>query len=266
MLLAKKEELDIIKTFECGQCFRWNSRDGVYRGIAFGYPALVYEEDGNVFLESQGDMDRWRNYFDLDTDYTDYEKGWDKYPYLRECMDFSRGIRILRQDPWEALCSFIISQCNNIKRIKGIVERLCLEYGDETEFEGEIYRTFPTPAVLAGLEPRDLEVLRAGYRVPYIIDAARAVEEGTIDLEALKSVPYRDAKAELLKCNGIGEKVANCAVLFGLHHMEAFPVDVWMKRALNEHFPEDFSPDSLGPMAGLAQQYIFYYTRETALK
>ena len=259
--IASVSERDIVKTFECGQCFRWNAdSDGVYRGIAFGFPAEVYEDGANVFVRSEAPDSLWHDYFDMELDYaraSDFNAG----DYLQSCVDAGFGIRILRQEPWEALCSFIISQCNNIPRIKGIVERLCSEYGESVSFNGREYRTFPSADVLSKLGESDLSVIRSGYRAEYIINAAKAVADGTIDLERLSSVDWVSAKKELLSIRGVGEKVANCVVLFGLHHLEAFPVDVWIRRALKEHFPRDFMPETLGPYAGLAQQYIFYSAR-----
>ena len=260
--LCSVSELDIVKTFECGQCFRWNAdENGVYRGVAMNFPAKIWTEDGRVFIKSDAPEDLWRDYFDLDRDYAAISCGFDGGEYLAKCVDFGMGIRILRQEPWEALCSFIISQCNNIKRIKGIVERLCSMYGEKAELDGELFFTFPSAHTLSKVTEADLAPLRSGYRAAYIVNAAAAVDSGLIDLEALIEADYLTAKKELLKLSGIGEKVANCVVLFGLYHMEAFPIDVWIRRALKEHFPPDFDPDALGKYAGLAQQYIFFYAR-----
>lgn len=259
--LCGAKELDIEKTFECGQCFRWNSdENGVYYGIAADYPAIVEVEGNEVYITSDAPETLWREYFDLETDYNAISEGFTG-EYLSACRDFGLGIRILRQEAWEALCSFIISQCNNITRIKGIVERLCALYGEKCEFCGREYYTFPSAEKIAALTVDDLAPIRSGYRAEYIIAAAKAVTSGELDLEALKECDYRTAIKELRTVRGIGEKVANCVVLFGLGHMEAFPIDVWMKRALKENFPEDFEPESLGAYAGLAQQYIFYYAR-----
>lgn len=259
--LCGAEELDIVKTFECGQCFRWNrDENGVYTGVALGWPARVREEDGGVFIRSAAPEEIWREYFDLERDYAEASR-FEGGEYLDECIRYGRGIRILRQDPWEALCSFIISQCNNIARIKGIVERLCALYGEELSFEGERFFAFPPAEKLAPLEESDLAPLRCGYRAAYILSAARAVSAGELCLEELISCDGAMAKKTLLSLNGVGDKVANCVVLFGLRHMEAFPIDVWIKRALKEHFPPDFDPGTLGEYAGLAQQYIFYYAR-----
>lgn len=259
--LCGAEELDIVKTFECGQCFRWNRDEkGVYTGVALGWPARVWEEDGGVFIRSAAPEEIWREYFDLERDYAEASR-FEGGEYLDECIRYGRGIRILRQDPWEALCSFIISQCNNIARIKGIVERLCALYGEELSFEGERFFAFPPAEKLAPLEESDLAPLRCGYRAAYILSAARAVSAGELCLEELICCDGATAKKTLLSLNGVGDKVANCVVLFGLRHMEAFPIDVWIKRALKEHFPPDFDPGTLGEYAGLAQQYIFYYAR-----
>lgn len=259
--LCSVEEMDIVKTFECGQCFRWNSdENGVYTGIAMGFPARVWAEEGSVYIRSSASEAFWREYFDLERDYAAASR-FQGGEYLDECVRYGMGIRILRQEPWEALCSFIISQCNNITRIKGIVERLCALWGDEIYFEGERFHAFPPAERIAMLEVEELAPLRCGYRAPYIISAARTVSRGDICLEELIDCDGAAAKKALLSLEGVGDKVANCVVLFGLRHMEAFPIDVWIRRALKEHFPPDFDPDTLGQYAGLAQQYIFYYAR-----
>ena len=264
MFLLPERELDVVKTFECGQCFRWRpGEDGVYRGVASGRAARVYPRDGAVYIEAEeGDMPFWHEYFDLGTDYEAARRSVEVCDYLRECAEYGGGIRILRQDKWEALCSFIISQCNNIPRIRGIVERLCAMYGDELDTPWGRAYSFPGAGRLAGLEPEDLAPLRSGYRAPYIIAAARAVDSGALDLEAVAELPCAEARSALKALPGVGDKVANCAVLFGLHRMDAFPIDVWVKKALRENMPRDFDPQSLGEYAGLAQQYMFFRERE----
>ena len=265
MKLASARELDIVKTFECGQCFRWNADEkGVYTGVAGGHAAKLWQQEGEVYIRSAADESFWREYFDLERDYESISRAFQGGEYLDECINYGLGIRILRQEPWEALCSFIISQCNNISRIKGIVERLCSLYGEKTELEGQRFYTFPGPEKLAFLDAEALAPLRCGYRAPYIINAARAVFSGELDLQSLIRADSLSAKKALMSIRGIGEKVANCVVLFGLYHMEAFPIDVWIRRALKENFPPDFDPDTLGDYAGLAQQYIFYYARSMA--
>ena len=260
--MASEKDLDLKKTFECGQCFRWNAdSEGVYKGIAYGYPAIIWKEKGNIFIRSDAPSGLWYHYFDLDLDYEEISKPFLTVPYLEECTRNGMGIRILNQDFWETMCSFLISQCNNIKRIQGIVESLCTKFGDTISFEGEEFHTFPSYESIARLEICDLDSIKAGYRAQYLLDAARALQSGLLSPNSLRELPYEEVKRELLKINGIGEKVANCIILFGLHDMKAFPVDVWIQRAMREHFPPNFNPKELGDYAGLAQQYIFYNMR-----
>lgn len=262
--LCSAYELDLIKTFECGQCFRWDAdENGVYRGVVDGHFAVIKKEDDNIFIKSTNeDLDFWKNYFDLYSDYELAHAKMQEEEYLKESVEFGRGIRILRQEGWETLCSFIISQCNNIPRIKKIVKSMCELFGEKKEFEGEVYYAFPSAQTILELQPDELDKIKAGYRAAYLISAATAVISGNLDLEALKNLSFSDAKKKLLGINGVGEKVANCVLLFGLNKTEAFPEDVWIKKALNEKLSSGFDPQSLGEHAGLAQQYIFYRIRE----
>lgn len=264
VFLASADEMDAVKTFECGQCFRWNcDENNVYTGVVRGIAARLVTRDGGLYLQASvpGKTDMWREYFDLDVDYESVSLAFDGGDYLKKCVQYGRGIRILKQEPWEALCSFIISQCNNIPRIKKIVETLCSCFGDPIEFDGMTLHAFPPAERIAQLSSDDLAPLRCGYRAPYIISAAQDVVRGRIDLEKLAGMGFDDAIAELRTMQGVGPKVANCVALYGLHQMNGFPIDTWMKKALKEHFPADFDPKTLGEYAGLAQQYIFYYTR-----
>ncbi|MBP8639880.1 MAG: DNA glycosylase [Oscillospiraceae bacterium] len=258
--LASALELDLVKTFECGQCFRWKAdQSGVYLGVASGKVLKIWQENDSIICTSRdGDISFWRNYFDLDIDYNEASLRFTSPEYLKTCATFGNGIRILRQDPWEALCSFIISQCNNIPRIKKIISTLCSHFGDE--LETGLY-SFPSPEQLAILSEKDMFPLRSGYRASYILNAARAICDGFLDFEELSSMPSEEAFAAVKRIHGIGDKVANCFMLYGLHRMDRFPIDVWMKRALERHFPKNFDPATLGEYAGLAQQYIFYYAR-----
>lgn len=259
-VLASAELLDLKKTFECGQCFRWEADDkGRYTGVAYEKVLRIWEENGVVLCNAPaGDLPFWRYYFDLDTDYTESLRLFSQPDYLRQCRDFGLGIRILRQEPWEALVSFLISQCNNIPRIKGIVSALCRLFG--APLEGGLF-AFPAPERLAGLPETALAPIKSGYRAKYIGNAARAVSEGSLNFQTLSALPDEAAFAEIRQLSGVGEKVANCFLLYGLHRLERFPVDVWMRRALNRHFPRNFDPTVLGKHAGLAQQFIFYYAR-----
>jgi N-glycosylase/DNA lyase len=246
--------------FECGQCFRWNRQpDGSYVGIA-GDRAARIRREGEGYSITGGFDPFWRRYFDLDRDYAAVRRAVSVDPYMRRAAEFGCGIRILRQDKWETLCSFIISQCNNIARIKSIISRLCEAYGDEIEFEGRVFHAFPSAEKIACLEPRDLHFLRAGYRAPYIISAARRIAGG-YDLDRLTDLTREEALESLRSFEGVGDKVASCVMLFSLGFLDAFPRDVWVNRVLTEHYSGSFDPSVFGGYAGIAQQYMFYYAR-----
>lgn len=261
IVIPDVRDLDLEQTLDCGQSFRWEKQnDGSFSGVAFGKYVNISLDSTDMIIKNAAPEDEkiWREYFDLELDYGKIRGDISKlHPVLEEAARYAPGIRILRQEPYEALCTFIISQNNNIKRIKGIVARLCESFGDEID-EG-VY-TFPTAERLAELMPDDLAPLRAGFRNRYIIDSAKKVASGEVDLELCKTADYDTARAELMKITGVGVKVADCTLLFGMHRVEAFPVDVWMKRAMEKLFP-GMSANDFGEYAGIAQQYIFHYSR-----
>lgn len=255
--------LDLEETLDCGQAFRWvRNPDNSFTGVAYRKAVTVSMDENSLKISGATAEDFkniWENYFDLTLDYDTIRESVGKiHPVLKEASVYASGIRILQQEPWEALCTFIISQNNNIKRIKGIVERLCTTFGEK--IQGTDLYTFPTCYTLAKLTPDDLAPLRAGFRNKYIIDAAHKVASGEVVLEKCRTLPYDDARAELCKIKGVGIKVADCTLLFGFHRIEAFPVDVWMKRAMEKLFP-NMTPEDFGEYAGIAQQYIFHYSR-----
>ncbi len=257
-------DFDPVKIFECGQCFRWNADgEGVYTGVFRGHAAKVFHDGDRICIRaSEGTApEELVDYFDLDRNYEEIRRSVAIDSHMRSASDFGKGIRILRQDPWEALCSFIVSQCNNIPRIKKIIESLCLMFGEPICFEGRTLHTFPSADTLAGLSSRELEPIRCGYRAEYIIGAARAVSCGALDLGALARSGYDEALRALKTLNGVGDKVANCVILFGLNMLGAFPIDVWMKKTLAKHYGDGFSPSVFGEYAGVAQQYMFFYAR-----
>lgn len=260
LIFEKISDLSLKDTLDCGQCFRWKERaDGGFFGVVRGRAATVRISGGSLVIDGAGEADRdlWADYFDLDTDYAAIKERLSAiHPVMAEAARYAPGIRILRQEPFEALISFIISQNNNIKRIAGIVERLCEWFGEEI---GGAH-AFPTAERLAALEPDDLAPIRAGFRHRYIIDAAKKVADGTVDLEAVRSLPYGEARAALMQITGVGVKVADCVLLYGLHRLESFPLDVWMKRAAAMLF-DGMDPSAFGEYAGVAQQYIFHYSR-----
>ncbi len=255
------EDMSLSDTLCCGQSFRWREVDGGFKGTAYGKTVTVRKDGEDLLIigATQGDFENiWRAYFDLDTDYVSLRADLaSKHPVLREAAKFAPGIHILRQEPFEALISFIISQNNNIKRIEGIVDRLCENFGEILP-DGSF--AFPTAEKLATLTEEELAPLRAGFRNRYILSAARKVHSGEVSLEACRTLPFDDAKAQLMTIVGVGSKVADCVLLYGLHRTEAFPMDVWMKRAMSTLFP-DVDPADFGEYAGVAQQYIFHYSR-----
>jgi N-glycosylase/DNA lyase len=197
----------------------------------------------------------WQEFFDLKRDYAALSESYEDEHLVKACSQFP-GIRILKQDEWEAICSFIISANNNIPRIKGIIKRLCESFGEDT---GNGF-SFPAPEKLCDLTPDDLAPIRSGFRAKYIIDAAKKLTSGEVDIEKIKALPFDDAKAELLKIKGVGEKVAQCALLYGFGRVEAFPRDVWVKRIVEELYPDGL-PECIKGSEGIAQQYLFHWRR-----
>lgn len=262
-VLVSKPELNLAQTLDCGQCFRFYERpDGSWHGVAQDKPLTLRQTGRGVLFEaiSRAEFDSfWRGYFDLNRDYAVIRESYRANETLYHCACFSPGMRILRQDAWEALISFIISQNNNVKRIKGIVDRLCRHFGEPIGNPDGDY-AFPSPAALANRKEDELAPLRAGWRAAYILDAARRVASGEIDLSAVAAMPIGDARKALQVIHGVGPKVAECVLLYGMGRLEAFPLDVWMKRAMKQLFP-DCTPESFGDCAGIAQQYIFHYCR-----
>ncbi len=251
-------------TFECGQCFRWRKDGkGGYVGVAGGRAVRVWEDEGDVMLGCNADEYEafWRDYFDLRRSYSEIADGLPRDDFTKSAVSFGMGLRILRQEPWEALCSFIISQCNNIPRIQKIVGALCETYGDDITLDGERFKTFPSAERLADLPDGGLDMLRAGYRAPYILNAARRVASGEIDFNTVDALDTTEAEKYIMSLDGVGRKVADCFLLFGMGKLDAFPVDTWMKKAA-PYYKDGFDSGAFGKYAGIAQQYIFYYARE----
>ena len=257
--------LDLELTLDCGQAFRWvKENDGSFSGVASGVYLNIGKIGENTFLLKDTSKENfeniWRKYFDFDRDYDTIISSISGNEVLKRASAYGAGIHILNQEPWETLCSFIISQNNNIPRIKGIIERLCENFGERCDGG----YSFPSAERIAALNEDDLSVLRCGFRARYIIDAARKVTDGTVDLNTLKSLDVDSARNELMKITGVGPKVADCTLLFSLEFIEAFPKDVWIKRAMQVLFGGELPQEAL-PYAGIVQQYIFYYARETKL-
>lgn len=263
-VLKKPENFDLYQIFECGQAFRFNpvKTDGeiCYEGVAFGKYLKIGQNDGSVILYGASAEDceaLWQSYFDLDRDYTAVIEAITD-PHARECAELGQGIRILRQDPWEALCSFIVSQNNNIPRIKKIIETMCRRFGEP--IDGEHY-AFPTAESLYRAGQDEIFACGTGFRAKYIYDCASRIVNGDTVLSELEKLGFDELCAELMKIKGVGPKVASCAGLFGFGKLESFPVDVWIKRVLDKYYPEDFDVKIFGESAGIIQQYLFYYER-----
>ena len=259
-------DIDIAKTLDCGQAFRFSEDGGVWRGVAMGR-ALSLTQEGNkitLFNVKEEEFNSlWRRYFDLDRDYEMIKSSVSSNEILKKATDFSDGIHILRQEPWEAVCSFIISANNNIPRIKGIISRLCENFGFKI---ADGLFTFPSAERIAALTLDDLAVIKSGFRAKYILDAAQKFSRNEIDVEALYTLPVDEARAALMTIKGIGPKVADCALLFGWGRVECFPVDVWIRRAMDHFFGENGLPSEAVEYAGIVQQYLFYWARTTGLK
>ena len=259
-------DIDIAKTLDCGQAFRFSESDGVWRGVAMGR-ALSLAQEGNkitLFDVSEKEFNSlWRGYFDLDRNYEMIKSSVSSNEILKKATDFSDGIHILRQEPWEAVCSFIISANNNIPRIKGIISRLCENFGEQI---ADGLFTFPSAERIASLTLDDLAVIKSGFRAKYILDAAQKFSSNEIDVEALYTLPINEARNALMTIKGIGPKVADCALLFGWGRVECFPVDVWIRRAMTHFFGEGGLPSEAVEYAGIVQQYLFYWARTTGLK
>ncbi len=262
--------------FECGQCFRFNREaDGSYTLVAKNKVINVLKKENSIILKNATDeelADIWYDYFDLGKDYAQIKQVLAKDRHLKLSTEFGNGIRLLNQDLWECIISFIISANNNIPRIQGIVERLCEKYGDAITYNNKKYYTFPDAERLSGVKREDLLFLRAGYRDAYLIDAIEKVHSGKVPINSLSAMSTQEAKSELLKIKGIGNKVADCILLFGNGRRETFPVDVWVKRSIGELYADElgelsiheFAKSKFSELAGYAQQYLFYYMRENS--
>lgn len=254
------KELNLADTLDCGQCFRFAAEgEGVFVGIAHGrLLRLTQTQEGILFhdLSPEEFHQTWEEYFDLRTDYAACRKAFSEDPTLAEAVAFAGGIRILRQDPFETLLSFLISQNNNIPRIKASIERICERFGEP--LGGDRF-AFPSPQRLAALSPEDFSGLGLGYRDAYLCDCVRRIADGRLDLCAVARMELDDARQALRTVKGVGPKVAECVLLFGFGRTEAFPVDTWMKKALRLYYPQGF-PERYQP-AGIAQQYLFHYMR-----
>lgn len=256
------EMFNLELSLDCGQAFRWEKDEqGNMCGVVSGKKYILKQENG--VLRCSCDEAEFnavlRRYLDFDRDYKSITDGFASDENLRAACSEYAGIRILRQEPWETLCSFIISQNNNIPRIKGIISRLCESFGDEAE--SGVY-SFPSAERLCGLTVDDLSPLRAGFRSKYILDASRKVCSGEVNFCKIDAQPISFGREELMKIKGVGKKVAECTLLYGFGKLEAFPVDVWVKRITEEMYPNGL-PECMKNYEGVAQQYLFHWRRNS---
>lgn len=292
------KDFDLDNIFDCGQCFRWNRQpDGSYTGIAMGKAVNMSLEQGpaksradsrtegfagtrtDLVIDgcTEEDFEKiWRPYLDLDRDYGAVKRKLaESDQVMAKAIEGGSGIRILRQDLWETMVSFIISQNNNIPRIKGCIENLSRLFGRPAgEYDGVEYYNVPSAEVMAELTDGDLAPIRLGYRAPYLVETARQVmAKGGIEAVAaeLEAAATPEEACEYLRqFQGVGPKVASCIALFGLGRLEAFPIDVWVRRVMNRLYGIDekdikgmnaYAAEHFGENGGIAQQYLFYYIR-----
>ena len=273
MIEVPAADFSLSASLSSGQTFRWTQHDGWHYG--FIGPAIVkIRQDGDRLLYDSSDQavtpNRLRRYFALDLDLLEILSSIDVDMQIHHAIVRHRGLRILRQDGWETLASFICASFNNIKRIEGMIERLCQAHGDPVSLNGFRGFSFPRPEVVAGVSERRLRSLGLGYRAPYLKATARLVAEGRLPFDHLQRVDYDATKTALLGCEGVGDKVADCVALFGFEKYEAFPIDVWMERAMRYYFRHrkmtrkglhDYARRHFGPYAGYAQQYLYHDVR-----
>lgn len=279
LLVEGVRDFDPADTFECGQCFRWKKcADGSFTGIVRDRVVNIRMQDGVMILRNSGieDFQRiWFDYLDLGRDYCDIKQRLvQKDEILKKAVEFGGGIRLLRQDIWETLISFIISANNRIPMIMKVVASLSRAYGRELTLDGESFYTFPGREILAGVCLNELEACGGGFRCKYISNTSKMVMEGVVDLERLKDMKTSDARSTLTLLPGVGNKVADCTLLFSGTKYDVFPTDVWVKRVMEELYfkreasfkeIQEFAAEYFGDLTGFAQQYLFYYARQNRI-
>jgi N-glycosylase/DNA lyase len=267
-------DFSLDTTLASGQAFRWTRHDGWWYGFIDSRPVKIRQEGGLLQCKG-GDAaltpDRVRRYFALDLDYAAILSSINVDMQVHHAIVRYRGLRVLRQDGWETLASFICASFNNIKRIEGMISRLCQAYGDPVALNGFRGFSFPAPDTLAAVPERRLRALGLGYRAPYLRATARLVADGKLPITHLQSVDYETAKRALMGCDGVGDKVADCVALFGFEKYEAFPIDVWMERAMRYYFRHKkttralvhaYARQHFGAYAGYAQQFLYHSMRD----
>lgn len=279
IIIEDVNDFEIKHIFDCGQCFRWNEEDdGSYTGVAFNKVINIKKEGLNVIISNTNKEDFyniWYEYLDLGRDYKNIKGILSADEILAKSIEFGHGIRILKQDVWEIIISFIISANNRIPMIKRAIEKLSEKYGEYIgKYNNKMYYAFPTAEALSKLTEEELRGCSTGFRAKYILAAAKRVNEDKELLNNLKNLEIENMRNELMKFSGIGPKVSDCIMLFSLNVENAFPIDVWVKRVMEYFYLEEgtsfkniqlYANDKFGKHAGFAQQYLFYYARELGI-
>jgi N-glycosylase/DNA lyase len=273
--LTNSDTLSLENTLKCGQSFRWQKlQDGSYIGIVKGIPAVIRNENNKVVIKTADDKTKnikqfWADYFDLHTDYSailaSFRKEFSNHPFTVKALEYGKGLRILQQDAWEMLISYIISQRLSIPRISAIIEELAKRKGTEIRFDDFTFHSFPSPEKIAELSETQLREIGLGYRTNYITQASQVIINKGFTFDNLRSVPLNEALEILMQIHGVGPKVANCVCLFGLGKPDAFPVDTWIAKA-NKYYDGKLNASLFGQYAGIAQEYIFHYVRHIERK
>ena len=281
LILKNVKSFNLEHIFECGQCFRWNkNEDGSYTGIVGENIIKIKKDNNDIWVESFGNDDLktfLKNYFDLNRDYEKIKSELRKIDeYMEQSISYGDGIRLLNQDLWETIISFIISANNNIPRIKGIIERISKRYGTKINWRGEDFYSFPTPKQLSKASIEDLRNLGLGFRDVRVYETTQIVVNGKIDFDKLHNEKNTQiVREELLKLPGVGPKVADCILLFStLKRFDVFPIDVWVRRVMNDLYIHNkdenkvdkklvlnIANEKFGDLCGIAQQYLFYWKR-----
>lgn len=279
IIIKEQPDFDPCHIFECGQAFRWEKeKDNSYTVVAKGKVINIAKQNEDIIINNtnaEDFIDIWQDYFDLDTDYTNIKLWLDNDDIMKKAISFGHGIRILNQDEFEIIISFMISANNRIPMIKKVIENLSYNFGDKIgEYNGKLYYSFPTEEQLAKADIDIIRSCKAGFRSERIKEAAmRIVDERDI-VYKLKEKSYEEALEYLLSYKGIGNKVANCILLFSMKQFSTFPVDVWVRRVMQElYVPKttsdkqirEFAEHKFGSLSGYAQQYLFYYARENGI-
>jgi N-glycosylase/DNA lyase len=264
---------DLEISMDCGQIFGWVKEDGTYTGVIAGKPVSMRQEGETVsFIAGPGLRKRdIKRYLGLDEDLDEIIASVERDDYMRKVVGAARGLRLLKQDPWPCLCSYILSSNNRVDRIDRLVKEIAAKYGSRHEIEGREVHSLPAPEDLAACGETSMRACGVGFRAPYLMKAGEMVAGGAVDLDAIDRMPYDRAREVLMTIPGVGGKIADCVLLFAFCKYEAFPVDVWIKRAMQQAYfdgeetkAEDirkFGQEYFGRYAGYAQEFIYYYIR-----